>query len=170
MCRTPSVLGCCWCTVQVREQISYCGSCTPNQERVMPRNTRPDCVNACVPCSINPGQEDAVKETAALPMSLGRLGLRSAQKLRVQAFWASWADCFLHDFGAASPVAYQLMAELEGTPTHADPQRSCGLCQESHWCEGVHTTFLASTRGRRTTKTTGTGRLRAREFALRLAT
>ena len=47
----------------------------------------------CDVLGIDPGQETTVKETAVLPMSLGGLGLRSALKLRVPAFWASWADC-----------------------------------------------------------------------------
>ena len=36
---------------------------------------------------------DEVRETARLPLILGGLGLRSAERVRVPAYWASWADC-----------------------------------------------------------------------------
>ena len=71
----------------------------------------------CDVLGIDPGQETTVKETAVLPMSLGRLGLRSAVKLRVPAFWASWADCLPMILERHPTVVHQLMAELEEQDT-----------------------------------------------------
>ena len=38
-------------------------------------------------------QVRSVKDFASLPLVLGGVGLRSAERVRVSAFWASWADC-----------------------------------------------------------------------------
>ena len=40
------------------------------------------------------GQHQVAKILAILPMRLGGLGLRSAQRLAQAAYWASWADAF----------------------------------------------------------------------------
>ena len=37
-------------------------------------------------------QVRSVKDIASLPLVLGGLELRSAERVRVSAFWASWAD------------------------------------------------------------------------------
>ena len=47
-------------------------------------------------------------------MSLGGLGLRSALRTRVAAFWASWSDC-LSMIRARHPiVAAELVRQLQG--------------------------------------------------------
>ena len=47
-------------------------------------------------CSIlqmDPVQSDSIRETAKVQISMGVLGLRSASRTRMPAFWSSWADC-----------------------------------------------------------------------------
>ena len=57
-----------------------------------------------------------VRDAAALPLSLGGLGLRSACRMRVPAYWASWADCFGMIHQRHPDVADQLVRELDGNP------------------------------------------------------
>ena len=40
-----------------------------------------------------PGAPEAAKITANFPLSMGGLGLTSAVRTRVAAYWSSWADC-----------------------------------------------------------------------------
>ena len=40
------------------------------------------------------GVSGTAQEVSQLPFSLGGLSLTSAVRLRVAAFWSSWADCF----------------------------------------------------------------------------
>ena len=57
-----------------------------------------------------------IRQTATLPLILGGIGLRSADRLRVPAFWASWADCLPMIQNRHPDVAGQLIAQLEGRP------------------------------------------------------
>ena len=57
-----------------------------------------------------------VRDAACMPLSLGGVGLRSAYRTRVPAFWVSWSDC-LPMIQARNPdVAAALVNELEGFP------------------------------------------------------
>ena len=60
---------------------------------------------------------DEVRETAGLPLILGGLGLRSAERVRVPAYWASWADCLQMIRERHPSVAMECVHQLEGQPT-----------------------------------------------------
>ena len=60
---------------------------------------------------------DEVRETAGLPLILGGLGLRSAERVRVPAYWASWADCLQMIREKHPSVAMECVHQLEGQPT-----------------------------------------------------
>ena len=61
---------------------------------------------------------DAGGKLATLPMRLGRLGLRSAQRVAPGAFWASWADALhmIHERlpAVARTITHKLNNEVEG--------------------------------------------------------
>ena len=64
---------------------------------------------------IDPAQcSNEVGESATLALSLGGLGLRSAVRTRVPAFWASWADRLPLILERHPAVAAQLINQLEG--------------------------------------------------------
>ena len=60
---------------------------------------------------------DEVRETAGFPLILGGLGLRSAERVRVPAYWASWADCLQMIRERHPSVAMDCAHQLEGQPT-----------------------------------------------------
>ena len=60
--------------------------------------------------------DEGVRHTAALPLVLGGLGLRSAERTRFAAFWASWADCLPMVYARHPDVAIQLALHLERSP------------------------------------------------------
>ena len=74
----------------------------------------------CLILRIDPTQTPEVRDAAALPLSLGGLGLRSACRMKVPAYWASWADCLGMIHQRHPDVADQLVRELDG-----DPQTPC---------------------------------------------
>ena len=47
----------------------------------------------CALLNINTTQEEDIRSCANLPLVLGGVGLRSATRTSVSAYWASWADC-----------------------------------------------------------------------------
>ena len=47
----------------------------------------------CSILQVDPVQPDTVRETATVPLSQGGLGLRSASRMCILVFWASWGDC-----------------------------------------------------------------------------
>ena len=55
-------------------------------------------------------------DVATLPLALGGLGLRSAERASVPAYWASWADCMPMIRERHPQVAERLAATLEGHP------------------------------------------------------
>ena len=70
----------------------------------------------CSILQVDPSQADVVRETATVPLSLGGLGLRSAQRTSIPAFWASWADSLAMIRQRHPDVAAQLVHELERHP------------------------------------------------------
>ena len=86
------------------------------------------------------------RDTATLPLALGGLGLRSATRTSLSAFWSSWADCLSMIHKRHPTVAENLVRELEGD---RDVPLSkwllmqpgfCPVCLDSscpvglHWC------------------------------------
>ena len=60
--------------------------------------------------------EATAREAASLPLALGGLGLRSAQRTHPSAYWAGWADS-LHMVQKRHPgVVAHLLTHLEGVP------------------------------------------------------
>ena len=70
----------------------------------------------CDILQVDPVQARSVKDVASLPLVLGGLGLRSAERVRVSAFWASWADCIPTIHARHPVVADVLVRQLEGHP------------------------------------------------------
>ena len=60
--------------------------------------------------------DEVVRHTASLPLVLGGLGLRSAERTRFAALWASWADCLPMVYARHPVVAIQLALHSEGLP------------------------------------------------------
>ena len=71
---------------------------------------------------VDPVQAHSVKDVASLPLVLGGLGHRSAERVRVSAFWASWADCIPTIHARHCVLADVLVRQLEGP---------LGLCMAS---------------------------------------
>ena len=59
--------------------------------------------------------DEMAKATATLPLALGGLGLRSAERSRVAAHWASWADT-LPMIQERHPVVAVIVGSLAGAP------------------------------------------------------
>ena len=68
------------------------------------------------PPDINPTQDEDIRSCANLPLVLGGVGLRSATRTSVSAYWASWADCLPMMFARHPEVASQIVQQLEGHP------------------------------------------------------
>ena len=85
--------------------------------------------------------EAGMRDVATLPLVLGGLGLRSAARTSLSAFWASWADA-IPMMGARHPeVASQLVRHLEG---NSDPP-SLAATELAVRALGLRTSFLAFT-------------------------
>ena len=70
----------------------------------------------CALLNINPTQDEDIRSCANLPLVLGGVGLRSATRTSVSAYWASWADCLPMMFARHPEVASQIVQQLEGHP------------------------------------------------------
>ena len=71
----------------------------------------------CALLDISPIQEDSVRSCGNLPLVLGGLGLRSAARISVGAYWASWADCLPMVFARHPGVAHCFVEQLDGHPS-----------------------------------------------------
>ena len=87
----------------------------------------PNC--ACDILQIEAAQTDTVRSIASLPLVLGGLGLRSAERVRSSAYWASWADCIPTIDARHPAVVESLDRDLEGHP-HSPCLRAA---QEAAW-------------------------------------
>ena len=104
----------------------HCASARSNyQLRSVPPNASAEfaaihdaglCRCFCSILQLDPAQADSVRETATVPLSWGGLGLSSAVRTRVLAFWASWADSLGLIHQRHPDVAAQLVRKLEGHP------------------------------------------------------
>ena len=80
---------------------------------------------------IDPSQwESTVQEATTLPMSLGGLGLRSALRTKVAAFWSSWSDCSPMIQARHPAVATELVRQLEGFSTSPTLQKASTSSRE----------------------------------------
>ena len=70
----------------------------------------------CALLNINTTQEEDIRSCANLPLVLGGVGLRSATRTSVSAYWASWADCLPMMFARHPEVTSQIVQQLEGHP------------------------------------------------------
>ena len=59
-------------------------------------------------------KDSGTRATASLPLSLGGLGLRSAQRTREAAYWASWSDTLPMIHARHPVVANLLVRHLDG--------------------------------------------------------
>ena len=90
----------------------------------------------CSILQLDPVQVDVVRETATVPLSLGGLGLRSAQRTRIPAFWASWADSLAMIRQRHPDVAVQLVHQLEGHPDTPCLQAAADATRSIHGVRG----------------------------------
>ena len=105
--------------------------CAQAKANFLVRVVRPDAVRSfaqrhddglyqclCGILQIDPVQcAHEARETATLPLMLGGLGLRSAERISVPSFWASWADCLQMLNERHPTVAEECVRQLEGDPT-----------------------------------------------------
>ena len=56
---------------------------------------------------------DTAKKLSTLPLRLGGLGLRSAERTAPAAYWASWADALAMVNTRAPQVAAEVVADLQ---------------------------------------------------------
>ena len=70
----------------------------------------------CELLHVDPVQREETTLSASLPLSLGGLGLRSAARTSVSAFWASWADTLPMIHARHREIANHFVGELEGVP------------------------------------------------------
>ena len=117
MWKTCKGRGSCWCTVHLQEPTTFVSE-AKSSGRVC---WSPRCwlvgVSAQNPPSRTCGQDR--NDVAMLPLALGGLGLRSAERTSVPAYWAIWADCMPMIRERHLQVAEWLAATLEGHPdTH----------------------------------------------------
>ena len=95
----------------------------------------------CLILRIDPTEPLEVRDAAAVPLSLGGLGVRSACRMRVPAYWASWADCLGMIHQRHRDVADQLVRELDGDPQTPCLQAAASIIK-THWSHGVRATFV----------------------------
>ena len=65
---------------------------------------------------ISPEQGADIRSAANLPLVFGELGVRSASRVCVAAYWASWADCLTMIQARHPEVANMFLEKLEGWP------------------------------------------------------
>ena len=101
----------------------------------------------CSILQLDPVQVDVVRETATVPLSLGGLGLRSAQRTRIPAFWASWADSLAMIRQRHPDVAVQLFHQLEGHPDTPCLQAAADAARSLHGVRGFIPSWEALSHG-----------------------
>ena len=103
----------CSCIVQMREQTVVSGLCVLMSVRIS------QCLSDIL--GVSPDQCYRLsRDSSSLPLSMGGLGLRSAVRTSVPAFWASWADSLQMVHEKHPVVAEWIVEALEGggnTPT-----------------------------------------------------
>ena len=90
----------------------------------------------CSILQLDPAQPDSIRETATVPLSLGGLGLRSASRTLVPAFWSSWADCLGMIHKRHPDVAARLVHHLEGHPNTPSLQAAAGAARSLRGVQG----------------------------------
>ena len=70
----------------------------------------------CATVQIPPDQPEDVVEAASMPMVLGGVGLRSAVRVSVPAYWASWMDALLVIRQRHPEIVERLVTEFEIGP------------------------------------------------------
>ena len=70
----------------------------------------------CTLLNISPFQDEIIRSCGNLPLVMGGLGLRSAARVSVSAYWASWADCLSMISARHPEVARSLVQQLQGHP------------------------------------------------------
>ena len=71
----------------------------------------------CTILHISPDMSPDTRSAANLPLVLGGVGLRSACRVSVAAYWASWADCLPMMYARHPHVAERFIVQLEGSET-----------------------------------------------------
>ena len=98
----------------------------------------------CALLDINITDEEDIRSCANLPLVLGGVGLRSATRTIVSAYWASWADCLPMMFAKHLEVAFQIVQKLEGHLDSPFLAAAASLCQSIERHHGVRPTIVAS--------------------------
>ena len=103
-------------------------------------------------CSRSSEQKAIAHEIMSLPMRLGGLGLRSAERMRPAAFWASWADALPMLSNRLPTLTDQVENELEtgvgGTPCMLELSATTHTLDRSGFVDrGWHQLMGVSPRG-----------------------
>ena len=74
-------------------------------------------------------REAEAQQLSTLPMRMGGLGLRSAERLAPAAFWASWADALAMISARSPEIASEVVRRLDAD--ERTPRCVCGTGQET---------------------------------------
>ena len=91
-CQTSSQRGCCSSTALQHVRIATSEWSDRSWPSCLLSLTTRDTGNVCAPSWTFLWTGAICRATASLPLSLGGMGLRSTQRTRVAAYWASWSD------------------------------------------------------------------------------
>ena len=83
------------------------------------------------------GCDPVTRATASLPLSLGGLGLSSAQRKRAAAYWASWSNTLPMIHARHPVVANLLVRQLEGESWSPSLRAASQAATELHGLQGV---------------------------------
>ena len=90
----------------------------------------------CSILQLDPVQSDSIRETATVPLPVGGLGLRSASRTRMPAFWSRWADCSGMIRKRHPDVPARLVHHLEGHPNTTSLQAAAGAARSLRGVQG----------------------------------
>ena len=120
-----------------------------------------ECLSRILQVDLSTCDQDT-HDVATLPLALGGLGLRSAERTSVPAYWASWADCMPMIRERHPQVAERLAASLEGYPDTPYLSEAAAAARSLRGVLGFEPPSMASRGNRRQTRGTRTRSLRAR--------
>ena len=113
--------------------ISICALSNRNWWFSLPEPTMPVCGSACARSWGVTLCDEMAKATATLPLILGGMGLRSAERSRVAAQWASWADTLPMNQERHPAVAELIVGSPTGAPESPCLGSPCGISRVG-WC------------------------------------
>ena len=91
-CPISCAHGFCCCSVQHQEPVTCSLSCPEHSFQFALRHDAG--IRQCLENLVHTPITQSMWEMASLPFGIGGLSLRHAERLRITAYWSSWADTF----------------------------------------------------------------------------